>query len=495
MAAKRLLDQSSSDPDQPDGKRIRTRPSFAAFVGFIVTWGFLHLNSVIGEVVMVQSIQKFCSALEPLLRKVVNEEVQHGLRRGVRSFSRSPSLRIEALQASTLQLVFSKKLSLPIFTGSKIEDVDNNPLQIHLVDTRGDQRVPITLPYPIKVEIVVLNGDFPPEDRGNWTSEEFDNKIVRERTGKRPLLTGNVLVTLRDGFAVIGDLTFTDNSSWIRSRNFKLGAKVAQGICEGVSIREAMTEPFVVKDHRGELYKKHYPPSLYDEVWRLERIGKDGAFHKKLASESITTVQDFLKLWVVDPARLRRVEILPLVYILGAGMSDKTWEVTIKHAMTCLMDNKLYMFRGPCYTIILNPICQVIGATLNGQTYSSRDLIGLNRAYVERLVKDAYVHWNSLEEVDGLLNENALLLPSGDSVGQYPNQHLNIVRWNQQYGSLTDGSIGVASLPISHNEYNECLQNQTYPGAPIGSANGYNMSDSSSDGDSTPSRVFFNGTL
>jgi hypothetical protein len=55
------------------------------------------------------------------------------------------------------------------------------------------------------------------------------------------------------------------------------------------------------------VYKKHHPPNLKDEVWRLEKIGKDGAFHKKLTKEGITTVQEFLKLSVVDPLRLRKV--------------------------------------------------------------------------------------------------------------------------------------------------------------------------------------------
>lgn len=64
------------------------------------------------------------------------------------------------------------------------------------------------------------------------------------------------------------------------------------------------------------VYKKHYPPRLEDEVWRLERIGKDGAFHKKLHSLNINNVQDFLKLSVVDPARLKNVCFLSLMTIM-----------------------------------------------------------------------------------------------------------------------------------------------------------------------------------
>jgi hypothetical protein len=55
------------------------------------------------------------------------------------------------------------------------------------------------------------------------------------------------------------------------------------------------------------VYKKHYPPALTDEVWRLDKIGKDGAFHKRLNTAQINTVEDFLRLVVMDPQRLRNV--------------------------------------------------------------------------------------------------------------------------------------------------------------------------------------------
>ena len=57
------------------------------------------------------------------------------------------------------------------------------------------------------------------------------------------------------------------------------------------------------------VYKKHYPPALHDEVWRLDRIAKDGALHKKLVKSQIVTVEDFLRLLVRDPQKLRSVRI------------------------------------------------------------------------------------------------------------------------------------------------------------------------------------------
>eukprot|EP00258_Populus_trichocarpa_P021819 XP_024437838.1 protein SAR DEFICIENT 1 isoform X3 [Populus trichocarpa] len=397
---------------------------------------------------MVNSLKNFCLALEPMLRRVVNEEMETNLRRSTSFLTRSPSLRIQSLEPSSLQLMFSKNLLLPIFTGSKIVDLDSSPLQILLVDTRGDQVVSTYLPHPIKIEVVVLDGDFPSYDNRTWTSEEFNSNIVKERKGKRPLLAGDCLsVTLRDGFAPIGEIEFTDNSSWVRSRKFRLGARVVPESYQGVRIREAITEAFVVKDHRGELYKKHHPPMLQDEVWRLEKIGKDGAFHKKLATARIHTVQDFLKLSVVDPRRLRE--------ILGNGMSEKMWEVTIKHARTCDLGNKHFVFRRPNCTITFDPICQIVHAVIDGNSYSSKELPS-KTGYIETLVRHAYVEWNSLEEIVGI-SSGIPLLTQGELVDQYPNHHQSIVKSFQPLGySIFDhGDVEMGNLPSSaHLGYN-----------------------------------------
>ncbi|TKY44729.1 SAR DEFICIENT 1 protein [Spatholobus suberectus] len=303
MAAKRFFNDSDQDPDKPSDKRMKTnRPSFA---------------SVIGEVVMVKNLQNFLSAMEPLLKRVVSEEVERVMRQYSRnSFTRSPSLRLQAMeQSSKLQLWFSKRLSLPIFTGTRILDVDGNPVNIVLMDKSGGQLVPTSLPHALKLEIVVLDGDFPYVDSEDWTSEEFNRHVVKERSGKRPLLAGELNLIMRDGTAPTGDIEFTDNSCWIRCRKFRVAVRAALGSNQGVRIREGMTEAFVVKDHRGELYKKHHPPMLHDDVWRLEKIGKDGAFHSKLSSAGIKTVQDFLKLAAVDTLKLRK--------ILGMGCQTK----------------------------------------------------------------------------------------------------------------------------------------------------------------------------
>ncbi|XP_057447017.1 protein SAR DEFICIENT 1-like [Lotus japonicus] len=481
MAAKRFFDDSEQDSDnKPSDKRIRpTTPSLA---------------SVIQEVVTMKNTQnQLLPFLEPLLKRVVGEEVEKVMKRCFPPpfIARSPSLRIQQApseQPSTLQLSFNKRLSLPIFTGSRILDIEGNPITIVLVDktniNNNGQGVPTSLPYPIKLELVVLNGDFTPGDNEDWTSEQFRRHVVKERAGKRPLLAGEMNLIMRDGIAPTGDIEFTDNSSWIRSRKFRIAVRVSSNY-QGVRIREGITEAFVVKDHRGELYKKHHPPMLHDDVWRLEKIGKDGAFHKKLTSEGIKTVQDFLKLAVTDSPRLRR--------ILGLGMSEKMWEVTIKHALTCDMGSKIYIYRGPQFTIFLNPICKLIRADINGQIFSSRELNNMNKSYIDKLVREAYGRWHNLEEIDGVLNENIALLTQGDqTVEQFPsNDPASVLTYNQNY-YYGDKSTEVASYVPNNNAQMGCSEwslNPAYTNTTTLFANGfpYGFSASQSDGDITPS--------
>lgn len=80
---------------------------------------------------------------------------------------------------------------------------------------------------------------------------------------------------------------------------------------------EASTEASVAGD---DLNRKHYPPITSDPVWRLEMIDKDGASHRKLASNNIDTVQEFLRMLNVKPQELHAVSslLLPikLLYVI-----------------------------------------------------------------------------------------------------------------------------------------------------------------------------------
>ncbi|KAK0571288.1 hypothetical protein LWI29_013665 [Acer saccharum] len=356
------------------------------------------LASVIVEALKVDSLQRFSSSLEPLLRRIVSEEVERALTKfsNDKLPTSTPPPRIQGPGEKNLQLHFKTRMPPHLFTGGKVEGDQGAAIHVVLVDVNSGSIIQTGLESAAKLSVAVLEGDFNEEDDDDWTQEHFESHEVKAREGKRPLLTGDLHVILKEGLGTLGDLAFTDNSSWIRSRKFRLGVKVFPGYCEGIRIREAKTEAFAVKDHRGELYKKHYPPALHDEVWRLDRIAKDGALHKKLIKADISTVEDFLRLLVKDPQKLRN--------ILGSGMSNRMWENTMEHAKTCVLGGKLYVY----YTdethntgVVFNHIYELRGLIADGQFVSLELLNHNQKISVDSLVKMAYENWHQVVEYDG----------------------------------------------------------------------------------------------
>uniref|UniRef100_A0A1J3G4K8 Calmodulin-binding protein 60 B n=1 Tax=Noccaea caerulescens TaxID=107243 RepID=A0A1J3G4K8_NOCCA len=379
---KRNLEEN--DDDQPE----RKRPALA---------------SVIVEAMKVDSLQKLCSSLEPIFRRVVSEEIERALAKltpaRLNGSSGSSPKRIGGPDGRKLQLHFKSKLSLPLFTGGRVEGEQGAAIHVVLVDANTGRPVTFGPEASLKLEVVVLGGDFNSEDEDeeDWSQEEFESHVVKERQGKRPLLTGELYVVLKEGVGTLGELVFTDNSSWIRSRKFRLGLRVASGYCDdGMRIREAKTESFIVKDHRGELYKKHYPPALSDEVWRLDKIGKDGAFHKRLTAAGIVCVEDFLRKLVRNSAKLRG--------ILGSGMSNKMWDVLVEHAKTCVLSGKLYIYYAEdsrTVGVVFNNIYELNGLISGDHYFSADSLSDCQKVYVDGLVKKAYDNWNQVVEYEG----------------------------------------------------------------------------------------------
>nr|BAJ92377.1 predicted protein [Hordeum vulgare subsp. vulgare] len=379
MAAhKRLHDGFEQDADQPEKKRMERSVSF---------------STVIREAMVMKQVQSVFLVLEPLLRRVVQEEIQAGLVRSPRYIERSSSeTPSPSAQPPAWRLEFLRPPMLPIFTGSTIVDVKGEPLQVILVD--ADTGSPCgALPQFMRVELVPLFGDFAADGRDEWTAGEFARNIVKERDGKRPLLTGDVGLGMRDGRAVANDLQFTDNSSWVRCRKFRIGARVAPGGYDGGRVAEAMTDAFNVRDHRGELYRKHYPPALGDEVWRLEKIGKVGAFHRKLREHGVETVQEFLRMLTVKPDVLRA--------IMGDGMTDRMWEATTSHAKTCHAGDKVYAYAGQHGAVVyVNSIHQLVRLEFAGVECAAQQLSRDQKAYVQQLYVEAFEQRANLLEAD-----------------------------------------------------------------------------------------------
>ncbi|KAI9186349.1 hypothetical protein LWI28_016449 [Acer negundo] len=107
------------------------------------------------------------------------------------------------------------------------------------------------------------------------------------------------------------------------------------------------------------MYKKHHPPSLEDEVWRLEKIAIDGKYHTWLASHKIGTVKDFMLMYVTDPITPRMVRTTVLFYL----------------ASTCVVnDGMLYAYSAEGIILSFNSIYELVAAaTFDGQNYQFLD--------------------------------------------------------------------------------------------------------------------------
>lgn len=146
---------------------------------------------------------------------------------------------------------FVNNLPATVFTGTRIEAEDESLIEIQLIDSRTNTRVTSGPLSSAKVSILVLNGDFHSDNREDWSEHEFISNIMREREGRRPLITGDLTINLRQGLGCLSNITFTDNSSWIRSRRFRLGARILQKVSIQARVKEAASGSFIVKEHRG----------------------------------------------------------------------------------------------------------------------------------------------------------------------------------------------------------------------------------------------------
>ncbi|KDP23415.1 hypothetical protein JCGZ_23248 [Jatropha curcas] len=355
-----------------------------------------RFKNAIRDVLGLLSMEDMTNKMEPFLRRVVRDEVERTVQRFFQPSFRPSFNQAETSRVGGFLLRFINKPPSTIFTGSKIGTEDGNPIRIELLDANSNTIISSGSLSCIKIEILVLDADFGSDEREYWNESEFNSSIIREREGRRPLVTGgDLMITLRAGVGLISDIVFTDNSSWQRSRKFRLGVRPVQKTCGEIRIMEAISEAFVVKDHRGELYKKHHPPRFNDEIWRLEKIAKEGASHKKLAERGIDTVGKFLQFYAVNPAELRNM--------LGGGISKKTWDTIIEHANDCVVDDQLYAYYEceQTFGLLFNSVYKVIGVTFDGQIYEPLDKLAPHqKVLVENLKRQAYAHVNNFIPID-----------------------------------------------------------------------------------------------
>ncbi|KAK7284416.1 hypothetical protein RJT34_19162 [Clitoria ternatea] len=326
-----------------------------------------------------------------------------------------------------------------IFTKTPIK-AEGGPLQVELRDAVSQQRIAREEYSTIKVKIWVLDGDFGCDGKEDWTAEEFIAQTLKPRVEKGPLLNRDtVTVVLKDGVGFIDQniVCINDISSWTRSGKFRLGVQLLPPNSIGEHVREGVSEPFKVKDNRGKEYEKHYPPSLNDEVWRLENIGRKGKLHEQLKELGITTVQKLLQKNTTDQASLKNI-----------GTTGKTpWDKIIEHAKKCNVENgERYNYHALEYSmsLVFNCIYEVVEVSFGGQ--NSRPLQSLNseeKHLVETVKQLAYKNLDDLVLIDirgGFVNTLTGVQPP-----QYGQQ-------GHEFGGQTEAWCAIASTSTPNNE-------------------------------------------
>nr|CAB3462302.1 unnamed protein product [Digitaria exilis] len=297
------------------------------------------------------------AALESAVARIPEE-----VAKALTSFlSRAPRTLVDQNQPPRYKLTFTNGLGTEVFTKKVICDTNGGPLRICVIAHGHEPTDPNIL--SAKIRVVVLDGDFDKHNQKSWTLEEFSNSIVRPRDRVGAVLTGDLELTLKNGEAYLIGATFIDNSKFVRSGKFRLGVTVIDNI--GERVQEGITEPFIVKERRGEGYRKHDIPSLNDDVWRLKKISKDGALHDALRGSGILVVKDFLRLYYKDEQALRGILI---------KATESVWTTIVEHAKKCDPGSELYSFLVEENSVMLffNSVCQIVGAKF-GDNYSAFD--------------------------------------------------------------------------------------------------------------------------
>uniref|UniRef100_A0A804ULH7 Calmodulin-binding protein 60 G n=1 Tax=Zea mays TaxID=4577 RepID=A0A804ULH7_MAIZE len=374
-----------------------------------------------------------------------------------RQFSAQPAPRrllVDRNQHPRYQLMFLNGLR-PVYTMTKLEPDDGKALKVAVVERLENGRTDIVRYGPLssaRVEVVALHGNFNAKDEESWSPEEFQKHIVSGREKSAQLLTGNLALKLSGGEAVLENATFTDNSSFTSTKMFRLGLRLVGS--SGERVLEGVTKPFRVKERRVEGFEKHYPPMLDDEVWRLKKIGKIGAYHQALSDNGIDSVQEFLRAYMKDEQKLIKI---------FNKMPQSTWKSIVEHAMTCRVGDSLYLYEAQDKDagLFFDELYQLVGAKF-GDCYKPIDQLNeIEKNLVEALKHGAYQNIDGLQPNYKMVNNYPVLssFPAAQGTSLFSALHPN-----QQALSYGDSSTGVGfGTRPSRETFNTSLGSSNEP--------------------------------
>ncbi|XP_062202264.1 calmodulin-binding protein 60 E-like isoform X2 [Phragmites australis] len=416
----------------------RRRTNFEGLFGF---------KEIRGE----EFMSMFRSFFGSMVQRVVSEEVEKAI---FRQFNAPPvappRLLVGWNQRPMYQLMFQNGLK-PVYTMMKLEASNGTAIKVAIVEKLENNRTNIVRFDPLssaKVEVVVLHGNFNAKKEESWTPEEFNKHIVSGREKSAQLLTGNLKLKLNGGEAILEHATFTDNSSFTSTKKFRLGLRLANASRERVL--EGVTDPFRVKERRLEGFEKHYPPMLDDEVWRLEKIGKNGAYHQALSNNGIDTVQKFLQAYMKDEQKLIQI---------FSKMPQSTWKSIIGHAMTCKLGDGLYLYevKNKDAVIFFDAIYNLVGVK-SGDCYMPIDQLDqVEKNFVETLKQEAYQNMNVFQYSYKMVDNHPVPLDKFPAEGQH-NSYLGNTSTGQGFGSRHSRekfgtSKGYSNVPVDISRF------------------------------------------
>ncbi|VAI28491.1 unnamed protein product [Triticum turgidum subsp. durum] len=361
------------------------------------------------EEMVTNCVQRVEAAVESVIESAISR-IPEAVTKAITGYlSRAPSLCrtvVDQNQPPRYKLRFLNGLSNEIFTKKGIRAANGDPLKICLEDNNQQENNSHRL-LSAKIKIVVLDGDFNIDNEDCWILENFSRHIVRPRDKIGAVLTGELELSLKNGKADLRDATFIDNSKFTRSGKFRLGVMVVDEL--GERILEGVTEPFTVKDRRGEGSQKHDIPSLDDDVWRLQKISKDGVFHEALKGSGIFSVKDFLTSYYKDEHTLRKVL---------KKATKLVWTTIVDHAKKCDPGKELYSFivEGHDVVLFFNCFYRIVGVTSSDQYTPFKNLDQRMQGRVEQWSKVAYETWTNLQP--DYVMDNGKPRPINQSISQ-----------------------------------------------------------------------------
>ncbi|XP_038880652.1 calmodulin-binding protein 60 G-like isoform X1 [Benincasa hispida] len=191
------------------------------------------------------NVELMCGIMKPLLRKLVQVEVENAIQthfptplQTLRKEIGEEEIKEDGIEK--FKLVFWNEPASIIFTNNEINAENGEPLKVAIFYATTNAIVSTGLLSSARLQFFLLDGDH------DCSPGQQQHHPLYPRDGKRPLIVGDDLnLILKNGVASVHSLSITDNSSWIKSKKFRLGVEIKDDkiLAMFSHIRVAVSQP------------------------------------------------------------------------------------------------------------------------------------------------------------------------------------------------------------------------------------------------------------